>query len=251
MGARIVAFYISPHQDDWQLFRGEQAYADLNEPGARIVFVYTTAGDRGWTNGYWEAREKGAIASIRAAIPPSPLTTCVRTIAGHPITVFDCGSSTSYCLRLPDGVGPQSLSNLRDGAIATLAAVDHSTTYHGWVDFRNTLREILERESSLINARYPWVNAPDYHRLRNPDDHADHQASADALRSFAAGTYRRAWWVSYATARRPPNLDRPAVILKRRLFDAYSRRSSMRPPRTAGELIPTRPSGTGGATVAM
>src|SRR4051794_24564258 len=117
MGARTVAFYIAPHQDDWQLFRGGQAYAGLNEPGARIVFVYTTAGDCGWTDGYWEAREKGAIASIRAAIPPSPLTTCVRTIAHHPITVVECGNSTSYCLRLPDGVGSQSLSNLRDGVI--------------------------------------------------------------------------------------------------------------------------------------
>src|SRR3954452_22050254 len=155
MGARNVAFYISPHQDDWQFFRGEQAYADLNDPEARVVFVYTTAGDNGWTDGYWEAREKGAIASIRAAFQPAPLTTEVRSIAGHPITVFECGSSTSYCLRLPDGVGSRSLSNLRDGVIPTLTAVDSSTSYSGWDDFRSTLRVILERERSLTDTPHP------------------------------------------------------------------------------------------------
>lgn len=224
MGARTVAFYISPHQDDWQFFRGEQAYIDLNAPNCKVVFVYITAGDNGWTNGYWEAREKGALASIRTAIQPAPLTTEVRSISGHPITVFECGSSVSYCLRLPDGVGPQSLSGLRDGTISDLTAVDQSTTYHGWDDFRRTLEAVLRRESRLGSAPHPWINAPDYHRQRNPEDHADHQATADALRSFVAGVYRRAWWVSYSIARRPPNLETAAVILKRRLFDAYSLR---------------------------
>src|SRR5262249_38012791 len=137
---------------------------------------------------------------------------------------FECGNSVSYCLRLPDGVGLQSLSNLRDGVIASLTAVDRSTTYHGWDDFRDTLRGILERESACVEEKHPRVNAPDHHRRRNPDDHADHRATADALRTFVAGAYRRAWWVSYHIAKRPANLDRSAVILKRRLFEAYSRK---------------------------
>lgn len=51
-----VGCYVAAHQDDWQLFRGEQAWADLNTAGVRVVFVHTTAGDAGATNGWWEAR---------------------------------------------------------------------------------------------------------------------------------------------------------------------------------------------------
>jgi hypothetical protein len=236
MGVQSVAFYVAAHQDDWQFFRGEQAYVDLNIPGARIVFIYTTAGDNGWANGWWEAREKGAIASIRSAIPPSPLTIDVRTIADHPIRVFECGRTISYCLRLPDGVGDRSLSGLRAGIIPSLTALDHSTTYHGWDDFRDTLRGIMEIESSFGRPGHPWVNAPDYHRVRNPNDHLDHQATADALWSFVAGTYRRAWWVSYDIMNRPPNLDGAAIARKRRLFDAYA--TTVREETTAnGEPI--------------
>jgi hypothetical protein len=222
MGAKIVAFYVSPHQDDWQFFRGEQAWDDLRVPGVRVVFIYTTAGDAGQAGGWWEARERGAIASIRAAIPLAPLTMSVRTIAGHPITVWECGNSASYCLRLPDGVGPRSLSNLRDGAIPGLTAVDGSTTYRGWDDLVGTLRELLALESSLVAGHSPWVNAPDYDRRRNPREHPDHEATGDAFRSFLAGMYRRAWWVGHDTSRRPPNLDGTAILRKRKLFEAYS-----------------------------
>lgn len=53
-----VCFYVVAHQDDWQIFRGDQAYADYNYTSdVKIVFIYTTSGDAGATDGWWEARE--------------------------------------------------------------------------------------------------------------------------------------------------------------------------------------------------
>ena len=60
-----LAFYVTAHEDDWELFRGEQAYRDLATPTKKVVFIYVTAGDAGQTNGWWEAREQGALAAVR------------------------------------------------------------------------------------------------------------------------------------------------------------------------------------------
>ena len=84
-----VAFYISAHQDDWQLFRGERAWSDVMS-GATVVFVYVTAGDAGRRDGWWEAREEGALASSRLIVnqrrldpaPPDQTRDSV-TINGH------------------------------------------------------------------------------------------------------------------------------------------------------------------------
>lgn len=53
----VVAFYVTAHhQDDWQLFRGHHAHEDLLTPGAKIVFVYSTANDAGLLPGWWGRR---------------------------------------------------------------------------------------------------------------------------------------------------------------------------------------------------
>jgi GlcNAc-PI de-N-acetylase len=218
----VVAFYITAHQDDWQFFRGEQAFADLNTPDARIIFVYTTAGDAAKTDGWWEAREEGAIASVRRAIAKSPLTISIEKINNHPVTTYSCGNSISYFMRLPDGIASQSLSALRDGSISSLTAVDNSTAYNGWDDFCNTLETIVRQETAASSSPNPWINAPDYDRGLSPDDHADHKATADALRRFADSFCNRAWWVTYDIQNRPVNLIDGGFENKKALFFAYA-----------------------------
>jgi hypothetical protein len=70
----IVAFYVVAHQDDWQLFRGQQAWSDI-QSGAQIVFIYLTAGDAGGDRGvgWWEAREVAALESCRLVTGAAPL----------------------------------------------------------------------------------------------------------------------------------------------------------------------------------
>lgn len=218
----IVAFYVTAHHDDWLLWRGEQAYTDLRNSKARIVFIHTTAGDAEQVNGWWEARELSVIATIRSVIPPAPLRIVTRNFLGHQIIFYECGNAANYCLRLPGGAGTQSLSSLRDGAIGSLTAVDHSTTYEGWEDFWLTLQNIMETERIAAGSTHPWVNAGDYSCVRNPGDHGDHQATADALREFVAPTYRRVWFVTNDTRNRPANLSGIAYANKKSLFDAYA-----------------------------
>ncbi len=217
-----VAFYVTAHQDDWQFFRGEQAYQDLTTGDTRIVFIYTTAGDDKMLPGWWEAREKGAIASIRKAIPAAPLLFNTADINGHRIAKFSCGNSVSYCLRLPDNDAPNSLENLRAGVISSLRSVDDSAVYRDWEDFVFTLKAILAIETLGGNNAHPWVNAPDYNATRNPGDHADHKATADALQTFVSEFYNRAWWATYDTSNRSPNLSGSRLAQKRAMFDAYS-----------------------------
>lgn len=223
-----VTFYVSAHPDDWLLFRGEQAFVDLNTPNTRVVFIYTTSGDGGRTDGWWEAREQGAIESIRTAIAPSArfISTSIEKISGHPITTYSCGNSISYCMRLPDGRADgsirQSMKALCDGLISSSTAVDNSTVYDGWDDFCATIDTIVRQETAASSSSNPWINASDYDVLLSPEDHADHKATGDALRRFAESFCNRAWWVSYDTMNRPANLTDEAYDNKKALFFAYA-----------------------------
>jgi LmbE family N-acetylglucosaminyl deacetylase len=238
-----LSFYVGGHQDDWQLFRGNAAYNDLTKATAKVVFIYATAGDAGRTDGWWEARERGAVAAVRKVVGPSPLTVNVSRFNDHPILRYTCGNSVSYFLRLPDGqygsgrgypaYDNESLLQLR-GDGKPVSAVDKSTTYKSWKDFWQTLRAIMDYERSQVPAAaHPWINAPDYfgtdnsqqdchsRKSCNPCDHPDHNAVGEALRQFVAGTYDRAWWVGYDTMNRPENLKGADFVRKGEVFLAY------------------------------
>jgi hypothetical protein len=239
-----ISFYVGGHQDDWELFRGNAAAKDLSNPAAKAVFIYATAGDAGRTDGWWEARERGAVAAVRKAIGPAPLIVDVARFNDHPVVRYSSGNSTSYFLRLPDGryragtgypaYRNESLSRLRDGG-KPVSAVDNSTTYRSWTDFWQTLRAIMEHERSGVPAgTHPWVHAPDYAGVDNSHqdcdarascnrcDHPDHVAVGEALREFVSGTYNRAWWVGYDTQNRPENLTGAEFARKGEVFFAYS-----------------------------
>lgn len=239
-----LSFYVGGHQDDWQLFRGNAAWKDLSSPATRVVFVYATAGDAGVTDGWWEARERGAVAAARKGVGPAPLTIDIAQVNGHPIVRYTSRNSVSYFLRLPDGAyqsgkgypayNSESLSQLRDGG-KPVTAVDKSTTYRSWKDFWQTLQAIgdLERAGVPLVA-HPRISAPDYFGTDNSHadcgtrescnrcDHPDHIAVGEAVRQFAASTYDRIWWVGYQTQQRPENLRGADFARKGELFFAYA-----------------------------
>jgi hypothetical protein len=227
----VVAFYITAHEDDWELFRGEQAYADIqSDPSYKIVFIHTTAGDAGSIDGWWEAREQGAITAVRAALPAQPLTIHVDHFNGHPVQRYTCANTTIYFMRLPDGspdgtgypsTNHQSLSHLRDSN-KPIVAVDRSTIYTTWSDFCDTLSAMVRAERQGVPQEHPWINAGDYSASTNPGDHADHKATGDAVRSFArAQGCNRAWFLTYVIASCSANLGGAALLNKKRTFDAY------------------------------
>ena len=225
-----LAFYICPHQDDWIFFRGEFAYSDLQNPNNRVVIVFLTAGGAGLTDGWWEAREAGAIAAINAAAPspatsPSPVP--ITGTLAHNITKYEFGNGACYCLRLPenkDSPNPTSLLTNSPPSVS-LQAVDNSTTYESWQDLCETIKSIVELERSSANIQNPWINAPLYitNDVIDCGNHPDHIATGIAVRSFAKDFCNRAWWWSYAIEGRSDMRidDRIMFENKHTLFNAY------------------------------
>jgi hypothetical protein len=221
-----VSFYFAAHEDDWQLFMAPNAFEDVLGGAAKTVFVHVTAGDDGLGTGtggrkfpYYLARENGAINAIRfmADADRMPIKDSVGpvTFNGHSIYRIAYRNTIGYFLRLPDGdaLGEgfagtrfQSLKRLADGNIATLTAVDGSTTYHGWRDLVATISDIVEYERA--NAPLIQLNVADPDPQINPADHSDHLMTAKAALDAAADMdcVRRAYYVDYASSKLPENL---------------------------------------------
>jgi hypothetical protein len=230
-----LCYYVVAHQDDWQLFFGQQAYSDLAEPDSRVVFIYTTAGDAGGPDAYWQAREKGAVAAQTlpsGCSPPKDFNTVL--INKHPIATCEGGSFVSYHMRLPDGnvnghgfesTGNVSLEKLQIGCLPRITAVDTSTSYHSWDDFCATLGAIIERERASSGTANPWVNAADWSWRCSPRDHSDHKATANALRNVfcqRGNIFNRLWFVTYSTDARDANLSGEALEHKQAIWLAYA-----------------------------
>jgi hypothetical protein len=222
-----VSFYFAAHEDDWQLFMDPSAFEDVLGGAAKTVFVYVTAGDDGLGTGtggrkypYYVARENGAVNAMRfmadADRTPVAEADSQMTFNGHAIRKISYRHTIGYFLRLPDGdalgqgfagTGNQSLKKLADGEIATLAAIDGSTVYHGWSDLSTTVHDIVAYERD--RAPLIQVNVADPDPRINPADHSDHlmtgKAALDA--TAAMSCVRRAYYVDYASSKLPENLN--------------------------------------------
>ncbi|MBS0245192.1 MAG: PIG-L family deacetylase [Proteobacteria bacterium] len=222
-----VSFYFAAHQDDWQLFMNPSAFEDVISAAAKTVFIYTTAGDAGLGIGtggrkhpYFLARENGAETAVRfmadADDAPDSRSASHMSFNGHPIYRVAYRNTVSYFLRLPDGnldgsgyydTGFQSLRRLANNDIAAVAAVDGSTVYHGWRDLTATLRGIITFERG--NLTLAQINIAEVDQRRNPNDHSDHQMTAKAALDAAnhLPCVRRVYYIDYASARLPENLN--------------------------------------------
>jgi hypothetical protein len=221
-----VSFYFAAHEDDWQLFMNPSAFQDVLDGAAKTVFVYVTAGDAGLGTGrggrrwpYYRARENGAQDAVRfmADTDHEPARRVESRIAlnRHNIFRMEYRNTVSYFLRVPDGnikgegfedTGFQSLLRLRKGAIQTMTAVDGSTAYRGWDDLVQTVRAIVDAERGY--APLVQINIAETDQTINPDDHADHQMTAQAALDAVTDLpcVRRVSYVNYHSSKLPENL---------------------------------------------
>jgi hypothetical protein len=220
-----VAFYFSPHEDDWQLFMMPAAFRDVADHSTRTVFVHLTAGEAGLGLGtggrkhpYYLARENGAEMAIRFMAEPDgrhPVEPQLDApvYASHAIRRVSYRNTIAYFPRLPDGnpdgtgyesTGNQSLKRLRDGTIETMTAIDGSAVYSGWSDLVATLRALIVAECEGL---VPDLHVPELDVALNPGDHADHRCTARAVLDAAAGLPARIFHhIGYAASERPENL---------------------------------------------
>jgi hypothetical protein len=233
-----VSFYFAAHEDDWQLFMNPAAFEDVNGAASKTVFIHVTAGDDGLGIGsggrrhpYYLARENGVLTAIRfmADADRSPVNDLDGTIIfnGHKIFRVAYPTTIAYFLRLPDGnasgagfpgTGFQSLSRFAAGEINTLSAVDNSTSYHGWNDLVATVRDIIQYEGG--RAPLIQLNVADPDPTINPGDHSDHlmtgKAALDAASNMSC--VRCVYYVDYASAKLPPNLNGQQRDMKSAVF---------------------------------
>jgi LmbE family N-acetylglucosaminyl deacetylase len=225
-----AVFYVHAHEDDWPLFMGDRTNASI-QSGATVVFVYATAGDAGDPDPrYWQTREVGAQAAVDAITPAGAWSCAPRSVNAHPIQRCQKSSAAvvAYYMRMPDGnggtgtgYGRGSLGILRDQGTPT-TTIDGSTTYGSWQDFHSTLRQIVQSEAADHAASSIQVNAPDYDRTANLDDHPDHFATADAVRAAGAtGSWNLVWYIDYQTRKLAVNLSDAAHAIKDSEFKAY------------------------------
>ena len=221
-----MTVYVGAHQDDWQIFIGDQTYTSINSHSP-VVLIYVTAGEAGRPAAYWQAREAAAEASVNSVVGAGPWACAQQLIAAHAIRRCTKANIASYYLRLPDGApngqgfGAGSLTLLRDDGTA-VSAVDNSTQYTSWTDLSNTLRAIIDAEHAAHNAPSVVVKSQDYDRTLNPGDHADHWAVGDVMRvASSTRSWNLAWYVDYDTENRNVNLSAADQTIKRSLFEAY------------------------------
>jgi LmbE family N-acetylglucosaminyl deacetylase len=218
------------HEDDWQLFMGDVLARRLRA-GNQAVFIYLTAGDDGRDSLYWHTRERAALQSTKVAAGLSPGSTVqcsVAVIQSHPISTCNVANTTSYFLRLPDGrrnghgfpsTGYQSLRKFRAGKVASMTAIDGSTTYANWSDLAATVAAIATIESvrTVVHTTDPSI-------VKNPHDHYDHRITGLLVAELRRGrNWSVAYYVGYALATRAANRSAAAVQTKTELFLAYDR----------------------------
>ena len=221
-----VEVYLQAHQDDWQLFLGDRpAYAVRT--AAKVVFVYTTAGDGG--NGatfpaYWQAREKAANASVDTITAVAPWTCANTSLNAHVILRCAKLNTVSYYLHLPNpgDASLQGMSGLRDGRVSTLTAVDGSATYTSWADLVSTIQTLIAAEAGAEPDVNVAVHAPETDREVNSSDHSDHLATGDlTLAATASHVYNRFWYIGYQNQYYPANLTPDQLAVKWGTVYAY------------------------------
>lgn len=218
MDFNTVVFWISARQGDWQLFAGQAAYNDLQ--WAKCVFIYITSGDVGAGDGYWKAKEFGAVFSPISTNPQhtgEKLSSEVVSFNDHPIQRWIRGNVICYFLRLPPGdwnnksgyegysaYQYQTISKLKDGTIPSITTVDKSTVYCGWKDLCDTVTAIMQHEGTGCNTPQ-WIDTSDPEPSTNPDDHFDRYATGKITADWLQ--YNRAFWQGNSIAKLPENLD--------------------------------------------
>lgn len=240
--AQATEVYVTGHEDDWQLFMGQRAFDDVVQQD-RVVFIYVTAGDAGYGTGGWgsvgmyRAREEGAIAS--ASIPtsvierwfPSDSSSWV-TLNRHQIRRTIHRNTHHYFLRLPNGAPDgngyagtknQSLRLFRTGAIASMRAVDGSTTYTSFQDLQNTLQAILNQFSPGI------INLTEADGTINPGSHSDHfETTRLTVNAFNNGALGFRFWLDYSSPTLGTTLATEDLIKKTSLLGAMAHAMTVR-----------------------
>ncbi len=242
--------FVVAHADDWQLFMGDVLVEALRRRQSVLVIV-TSAGDAARGDEFWQTRELGALASMRAALAlagesgtntscsqwrvpgvASPWRDGGETRPARLLRACRTGTATTVFLRLPDGRPDgagfamhrfQSLTRLLTTTeVDSIGALDGSARYGSRSDLARTVAAIISAHLRLgLRAE---VHTQDPEVMTNPIDHADHRATGEiALEAAHALHARVTLYTGYSNVRRADNLSPEAAAWKAFCFVQYDR----------------------------
>ena len=225
-----LEFFVEGHPDDWELFAGNQT-ASSALTAAKLVIVYVTSRDAGSGMvfpAFWQARETASKAAVDVITVAGDWTCASVTLNAHPIARCTKANTVSYYLRLPDGAGEGqgygfgSLAQLRTGGVASLTAVDGTTTYTSWADIVSTFQALVAFEAAGHADMDVAVHAHDWDLRRNGSDHSDHRATADLTRLASVGrAWNLFWYLGLQSVFEAPNLTPDEFDIKWETIVAY------------------------------
>ena len=227
-------FYIVAHADDWQLFMGDKAWADVRA-GHRVIFVQLgAASNASWLN--WEEGNQLSIESLAGADASEVYAACSwQTINGHPICKRSYKNTTSYYLRLPVAHHQtrhgfevskfQTLEQTRLGVNILESLGENATRYESFADLVSTLDSIVGMEVDASDTTGLIINAQDPDTQLNVNDHIDHVTAGCAASMIARkASARLRLYVDYNSQSWAENLDPQSVEVKTRLFTIFDKK---------------------------
>ncbi|MGB1971512.1 MAG: hypothetical protein ACPHSE_03360 [Flavobacteriaceae bacterium] len=221
---QTTRFFVSAHQDDWQLFMNPNVYHSIKTPGDKTVIVHTTAGDAGeglGNDAYYKAREEGSLRAIRFLCNTNTSGAGYGTemqrkhlsINGKKIVRYAYKNAVVYFLRLPDGNSKgqgykrhdyKSLNKLFKEEVNNIHTIDHSAIYKDKQDLMRTLAHLVQTERLTGSIEF---HLPDTDQTINPNDHSDHQNSSKLFQVVGRqlGGLTFYFYVNYFSAQKPLN----------------------------------------------
>lgn len=225
-------FFISAHQDDWQLFMNPNVYNSIKNPQDKTVIIHTTAGDAGEGKGkrsYYKAREEGSLRALRFLANTfesgegfgTEMNEEMVQINGHKMQRMSYRNCVVYLLRLPDGNGQgtgyplhreKSLKKLYEGTVENLHSIDSTAVYKDKKDIITSLKALIQKEQHGIKTE---LHLADTDPENNPNDHSDHQTSSKLFQEVAQeiGNMRLFLYVNYFSSEKPKNISEDEFLM--------------------------------------
>ncbi|KAH9103945.1 hypothetical protein LEN26_015163 [Aphanomyces euteiches] len=179
-----VHVFISAHQDDHELFMSADVMHALANPHAKLVFIYTTAGDADARDGWWEARESGTLAASSTLVEllaepsfNSRRKTSLARVGRFHVRRTDVGDRLRhYFVRLgEESMFKFALDNATNRVEKPLGNDNHEEedVYTSLDDVKAVVRAILRDETYGFPSVV--VGANEFHGLDAADQGVDHQ----------------------------------------------------------------------------
>lgn len=228
--------FLAPHPDDWQIFMGHFAYDVITSKATQALIILVTAGDHGNDDAYWQAREAGSIASVRAAYKldlwtASPQEVSSTTLVnGKNLSSVKIENTTMVFFRLPDGFlkgagsathSSQSLAKLFTGDIPSLTSVDGANSFTKQ-DLQATLLDLVHATKAKDTQEVFFHTLDSGYGAKMA--HSDHYYATEFLmnirKEVQPGCNINAYQ-DYRSQYRPANLSNTEAGKKVELFSAY------------------------------